>query len=112
MLASCVCFFFFQAEDGIRDYKVTGVQTCALPIFSRAICIVDAHGTVRRANRVFAELIQVPVTAIPGRPWLGLVPPAWSDPVARALAEAAPTTVEIRFGERILLLAKIGRAHV
>src|SRR5256885_3680340 len=29
-----VMFFFFQAEDGIRDYKVTGVQTCALPIFT------------------------------------------------------------------------------
>src|SRR5256885_15360977 len=29
------CFFFFQAEDGIRDYKVTGVQTCALPISAR-----------------------------------------------------------------------------
>src|SRR5256885_11421849 len=28
-------FFFFQAEDGIRDYKVTGVQTCALPIWIR-----------------------------------------------------------------------------
>src|SRR5256885_10142171 len=28
----CIFFFFFQAEDGIRDYKVTGVQTCALPI--------------------------------------------------------------------------------
>src|SRR5205823_9516034 len=27
------CFFFFQAEDGIRDKLVTGVQTCALPIF-------------------------------------------------------------------------------
>src|SRR5688500_20240339 len=27
--------FFFQAEDGIRDYKVTGVQTCALPICQR-----------------------------------------------------------------------------
>src|SRR5690606_42109089 len=26
-------FFFFQAEDGIRDFHVTGVQTCALPIF-------------------------------------------------------------------------------
>src|SRR3712207_7706055 len=26
------CFFFFQAEDGIRDIGVTGVQTCALPI--------------------------------------------------------------------------------
>src|SRR5256885_8067590 len=29
-------FFFFQAEDGIRDYKVTGVQTCALPILVEA----------------------------------------------------------------------------
>src|SRR5215467_14663594 len=29
---SIAFFFFFQAEDGIRDYKVTGVQTCALPI--------------------------------------------------------------------------------
>src|SRR5688500_20269913 len=28
-------FFFFQAEDGIRGYKVTGVQTCALPICER-----------------------------------------------------------------------------
>ena len=28
--------FFFQAEDGIRDYDVTGVQTCALPIFHSA----------------------------------------------------------------------------
>src|SRR4030042_3411738 len=27
------CFFFFQAEDGIRDVAVTGVQTCALPIW-------------------------------------------------------------------------------
>src|SRR5688500_20309500 len=27
-------YFFFQAEDGIRDYKVTGVQTCALPILT------------------------------------------------------------------------------
>src|SRR5256885_7905043 len=31
-LAYLRVFFFFQAEDGIRDYKVTGVQTCALPI--------------------------------------------------------------------------------
>src|SRR5690606_39650247 len=28
-----ILFFFFQAEDGIRDFHVTGVQTCALPIF-------------------------------------------------------------------------------
>src|SRR5690606_39743134 len=29
--------FFFQAEDGIRDFHVTGVQTCALPIYGRAL---------------------------------------------------------------------------
>src|SRR5690348_18203061 len=29
-----IFFFFFQAEDGIRDGRVTGVQTCALPIFA------------------------------------------------------------------------------
>ena len=29
-----MCIFFFQAEDGIRDYDVTGVQTCALPIYT------------------------------------------------------------------------------
>src|SRR5437016_9741350 len=30
--AGAITFFFFQAEDGIRDWSVTGVQTCALPI--------------------------------------------------------------------------------
>src|SRR2546430_3418805 len=38
----CV-FFFFQAEDGIRDLTVTGVQTCALPIctIERIYCVAD-----------------------------------------------------------------------
>src|SRR3712207_8402951 len=44
----CVyCFFFFQAEDGIRDIGVTGVQTCALPIYSETatVCdVVELHG--------------------------------------------------------------------
>src|SRR5204863_5446333 len=34
-LLSVALFFFFQAEDGIRDLYVTGVQTCALPICQR-----------------------------------------------------------------------------
>src|SRR5215475_3490075 len=33
-------FFFFQAEDGIRDFHVTGVQTCALPIYPLTECKV------------------------------------------------------------------------
>src|SRR2546421_9262299 len=37
-------FFFFQAEDGIRDQIVTGVQTCALPILLTHIYGVKEHG--------------------------------------------------------------------
>ena len=78
---------------------------------TQAIRIVDAHGLVRRANRVFADLIQQPVTALPGRPWLGLLPPPWSDPVARAVAEPTATSVEIRAGERTLLFTAIPMAE-
>src|SRR5256885_5749899 len=46
-MRGAVFVFFFQAEDGIRDYKVTGVQTCALPI-SRALL----HETLARGVEV------------------------------------------------------------
>src|SRR5215467_15276112 len=36
-------FFFFQAEDGIRDYKVTGVQTCALPISAEPLAFAEMN---------------------------------------------------------------------
>src|SRR5256885_11747095 len=45
MRGGVVLVFFFQAEDGIRDYKVTGVQTCALPILG------DSFGRRRRRLR-------------------------------------------------------------
>src|SRR5256885_13066123 len=45
-----MCFFFFQAEDGIRDYKVTGVQTCALPIFD---LLLGYTGIVSFAHTMF-----------------------------------------------------------
>src|SRR5690348_18230921 len=45
-------FFFFQAEDGIRDGRVTGVQTCALPIWLEqhrlALRHAVGHGHARR----------------------------------------------------------------
>src|SRR5256885_6183282 len=48
---SCgLCVFFFQAEDGIRDYKVTGVQTCALPIFRRLVPADDGIRGRRAAH--------------------------------------------------------------
>src|SRR5207245_8787213 len=49
------CFFFFQAEDGIRDATVTGVQTCALPIsplsFSRGEPRVDRFADDAKAEQ-------------------------------------------------------------
>src|SRR5690606_41000490 len=38
--------FFFQAEDGIRDFHVTGVQTCALPIYLAALPGAAAGGAL------------------------------------------------------------------
>src|SRR2546429_4085850 len=48
-----VFFFFFQAEDGIRDVAVTGVQTCALPIFLRFLVnpLPPLFGWHRRKRR-------------------------------------------------------------
>src|SRR6266566_8976702 len=52
-----VVFFFFQAEDGIRDYKVTGVQTCALPIWlRRRRRSADSRSPLRESIRVFDAL--------------------------------------------------------
>src|SRR5690606_39407201 len=42
--------FFFQAEDGIRDFHVTGVQTCALPIY--VIAVFDAYRVQRKSEDV------------------------------------------------------------
>src|ERR1041385_1630894 len=58
-LRSCVLclFFFFQAEDGIRDVAVTGVQTCALPISVHAAPVAhqrdlgDCRGGIARGRR-------------------------------------------------------------
>src|SRR5256885_13679213 len=45
MVSASVRVFFFQAEDGIRDYKVTGVQTCALPISMKTSPTTRRRGT-------------------------------------------------------------------
>src|SRR5256884_9247787 len=57
-----IFFFFFQAEDGIRDVAVTGVQTCALPIFRRLgeqrhVSTVE-QGQLRAGNGLQAELLR------------------------------------------------------
>src|SRR5947207_13051480 len=55
MVTSLCIFFFFQAEDGIRDHCVTGVQTCALPIYSIRPRSVTAVETDR--GRIECEVV-------------------------------------------------------
>lgn len=89
-------------SSGKREWEQT------VDAFNQAICYLDPQGAVRRANRVFAELIKLPVTALPGRPWLTLLPPSWVDPVARLLTpDGAFTPVEVRAGERTLQVSAI-----
>src|SRR5256885_11958647 len=88
--------FFFQAEDGIRDYKVTGVQTCALPIYARRHnCLIS------RQRRTVA-----------GGQWEDLTAVAEDVPAAQAVAVVEPVldlcqkvvaVVCIRSGERIVV---------
>ena len=49
VFAWLIMIIFLQAEDGIRDYKVTGVQTCALPISSR---VAGTTGACHHANLI------------------------------------------------------------
>src|SRR5215469_17570298 len=63
-------FFFFQAEDGIRDLYVTGVQTCALPIFVEPVLlgrIVDALSGTLPAGLVAAARTLAPLVGA----WVG-----------------------------------------
>src|SRR5256885_6990859 len=69
MYLSNVCclfyFFFFQAEDGIRDYKVTGVQTCALPIWRVRLripsifFIFHLERSKRQKNQHFLKALEI-----------------------------------------------------
>src|SRR5256885_10238431 len=55
-----VRFFFFQAEDGIRDYKVTGVQTCALPIYALSIVDRPARERFQALGEAVPAALQIP----------------------------------------------------
>src|SRR5207244_8450046 len=59
-----VSVFFFQAEDGIRDDLVTGVQTCALPIYPAAAGLAPG-GRIRVTTRAMLSTSRIePTTAM------------------------------------------------
>src|SRR5256885_10358676 len=69
--------FFFQAEDGIRDYKVTGVQTCALPILRGASERKTRSRSLRRGTGVHGTVTTYCLTA---------GPQIWTFPLTRSIS--------------------------
>src|SRR2546430_3349178 len=72
-----VVFFFFQAEDGIRDLTVTGVQTCALPIYVTAPLVYVNYGVpadYERLERMGVSVKGAIVLARYGGSWRGIKP--------------------------------------
>src|SRR2546430_7424063 len=69
MLSLILFFFFFQAEDGIRDLTVTGVQTCALPLAFVAGDLSDPHSTHRMCQTAVAGAL-AQYDAEPPEVWL------------------------------------------
>src|SRR5947207_12426833 len=97
-------FFFFQAEDGIRDHCVTGVQTCALPISwpGRSVAAIRS-GTAARAPGPIASSVGTAFDV-----------PARSKATSRgtAGAPAAPNGRSAVTAAARTSPFKIGRAHV
>src|SRR6266542_1027379 len=78
-------FFFFQAEDGIRDATVTGVQTCALPISRRAVLAAEVELAETRDAGGCPHLdvaLAPPVDVCPGEP-SGVAAEARREPITR-----------------------------
>src|SRR2546430_13295665 len=92
-------FFFFQAEDGIRDLTVTGVQTCALPIL---VCANLAE--VGRFARLDTWQFRILRACLPG-PYTFLLRATRETP--RRLQHARRRTIGVRIPDH-----EIGRAHV
>src|SRR5699024_11535826 len=66
-LYSFIICFFFQAEDGIRDRNVTGVQTCALPISYRNTPLSRAQQARNNRNRRVRRYVEHPFSALKRR---------------------------------------------
>src|SRR5216684_6376162 len=90
------CFFFFQAEDGIRDVAVTGVQTCALPIFPirkdpAAGHSAPAEGSITSRTAHPATRLAPPIAAV-SRYDVRIISRPAANEANIQLTEAVPTT--------------------
>src|SRR5438034_5199652 len=101
-MLSSFLFFFFQAEDGIRDHCVTGVQTCALPI-SLGVAFLALDGPLHNlsdfylfsahmAQHLVLTLLFPPLLLYGTPPWVArpILKSAWVTALARAVTRPVP----------------------
>src|SRR3712207_6784535 len=95
-------FFFFQAEDGIRDIGVTGVQTCALPIFgiSRRLAEggIEPGDVVILLGRHSIEAAVAMLGCLHRGVVLAPLPPMFNETQLSALAEQTQAVAIVTFG--------------
>src|SRR3712207_7425558 len=116
----CYFFFFFQAEDGIRDIGVTGVQTCALPILAKSDFIASALGEELGLFGLVAVIVIYLVLVERGLRTSLVVRDAFGKLLAGGLAFAVAWQLFVVLGGVTGLLPltglttpfEIGRAHV
>src|SRR2546429_5384097 len=112
-------YFFFQAEDGIRDVAVTGVQTCALPIYiddlnlAAAGLDADARGRISVDEQYRTKQLHIfAVGDVIGFPSLGSVSMEQGR-IAAASAFGMPVhSNRANYPYGIYSIPEIGRAHV
>src|SRR5215208_5041641 len=97
-VCSNFCFFFFQAEDGIRDGHVTGVQTCALPISA-----TGSTGMGRQVGPKLAARFARAILELGGNNAAIVAPSADLELALRAIAFAAMGTA----GQRCTTLRRL-----
>jgi len=87
-------------SEGKREWEQT------VDAIADGICVLDASGTIRRANRAFCALADIPVTEVAGRPWMTLVPPAWAATFTGVI-DQPDSTAELRAGTRLFLVSAL-----
>src|SRR5207248_7315338 len=91
----CDCGFFFQAEDGIRDRTVTGVQTCALPILELVVGAEDDRVRAMLASVASEEEIVFVVEIVA----IGVAQPIKPDALRPLAADVKARSEERRVGK-------------
>jgi two-component system NtrC family sensor kinase len=82
-----------------------------LDAITPALCLIDARGSIWRANRAFAWLVTTAPDALVGRSWQSLVPPEWVPDLDRVIrAEGSAREVGLRWGDRVYaaIVAPVG----